>query len=371
MKQKKAVKIWQGLAILILCFPFPLRAAIGDDFIQGYASAVLEREFRLKKFSLNVTGETVRIKSADLADADRNKVIAAILSIQGVKQVAILDSRGVEVASSTPQQSETQRASRQNPVPEYELGFLPGGNLFEPLMADPRWPRFSMGYRYFTDEARDVGSATFGETIALYRNRGLAGALGEIGFQAGVFSIFDLSAPSSDLVNTDFFAALHATYRMDDLSTFFRIFHQSSHLGDEFLLRNRIDRVNLSFEGVDLKLSYRLFDWLRLYGGGGYLFQVDPSDLKPWSTQAGVELQTPWRFWNDSTRFVTALDLQNREENRWSTEISIRGGFQFERPQAFMRRISLLFEYYKGHSPNGQFFDTKIEYFGPGLYLDF
>jgi hypothetical protein len=374
MKQEKPAKILKVLAIVLLCFPFPLRAATSDDFIQGYASAVLEREFRVKNFSLNVADEAVRLTSGDLTDADYDKIIAALISIQGVKKVEIVDSRGVVVASSTPQETGTRRASRQKPVkPDYDLGFLPAGDLFDALIADPRWPRFSMGYRYFPNE-REVGNVaavSFGETIALYRDRGPSGALWEIGFQAGVFSIFDLSAPSSDLINTDFFAGLQATYRMNDMSTFFRIFHQSSHLGDEFLLRNRIDRVNLSFEGIDLKLSYRPFDWLRLYGGAAYLFNRDPSDLKPWGTQAGIELQTPWRFWGNSTGLVTALDLQNREESRWSTEISVRGGLQFERPQSFLRKISLLLEYYKGHSPNGQFFDRKIEYFGPGLYLDF
>jgi hypothetical protein len=216
-----------------------------------------------------------------------------------------------------------------------------------------------------------VGSATFGETFALYRRRGVGGGFGEIGFQAAVFSIFDLGAPSSDLVNSDFFVALQASYRKDDLSTMFRVFHQSSHLGDEFLLRNRIDRVNLSFEGVDLKISYRLLDWLRLYSGGAYMFDLDPPGIKPWATQFGMELQTPWRFWNDTTRFVTALDLQHRQENKWSTETSLRAGLQFERPFTFTRKLSLLMEYYKGHSPNGQFFTEKIEYFGPGLYLDF
>lgn len=371
MKQNNLAKILNTLAILLLCLPFSLRAATSDDFIQGYASAVLEREFRIKNFSLNVTDEAIRVKSEDLTGADHDKVIAALSSIQGVKKVEIVDSRGVVVASS-PQEPGTQRASRQEPVkPDYELGFLPSGKLFDPLIADPRWPRFSMGYRYFTDEGRNVGSATFGETIALYRARGPFRGLWELGFQAGVFSIFDLDAPSSDLVNTDFFAALQASYRVNDFSGMFRIFHQSSHLGDEFLLRNRIDRINLSFEGVDLKLSYRPFDWLRLYGGGAYLFDLDPAGIKPWATQAGIELQTPWRFWGDSTRFVTALDLQHRQENKWSTETSIRGGLQFERPGSFMRKISLLLEYYKGYSPNGQFFDTKIEYFGPGLYLDF
>lgn len=367
-----AATIFKGLAILLLGAPYALQAATSDDYIRGYASAVLEREFRLKNFSLNVAGETVRFESAGIAAADRDKVMTALLSMPGIKKVEIVDTRGAVVASSSPQATGTQSAARLAlDKRDYELGFLPGGKLFDPLIADPRWPRFSMGYRYFPDEARHVGVATFGESIALYRTRGPAGAFGEIGFQAGVFSIFDLGAPSSDLVNTDFFAALQGSYRAKDLSTIFRIFHQSSHLGDEFLLRNRIDRVNLSFEGVDLKLSYRVFNWLRLYGGGAYLFNVDPSDLKAWSTQGGIELQTPWRFWRDSTRFVTALDLQNRQENKWSTEISVRGGLQFERPQSFMRKISLLFEYYKGHSPNGQFFNEKIEYFGPGLHLDF
>jgi hypothetical protein len=371
MKHQKRLRVFQALAILLLCFPPPLCAATGDDFIRGYASAVLEREFRLKNFSLNIAREAVTVKSGELTPADYDKVIAALSRIDGVTRVAVLDSRGVEVARSGSQASATQRVMRQKPVSEYELGFLPGGNLFEPLIADPRWPRFSIGYRYFTDEARNVASATFGETIAVYRDHGPYDGLWEVGFQAGVFSIFDLDSQSFDLVNSDFFAGLHATYRIGDLSTFFRVLHQSSHLGDEFLLRNRIDRINLSFEGLDLKLSYGLFDWLRLYGGGAYLFHRDPSDLKPWSTQGGFELQTPWRFWGDSTRFVTALDLQNREENKWSTEVSVRSGLQFERPQRFGRRISLLFEYYKGHSPNGQFFNRKVEYFGPGLHLDF
>ena len=42
--------------------------------------------------------------------------------------------------------------------------------------------------------------------------------------------------------------------------------HQSSHVGDEFLLRNRLrNRVNLSYESFDLRLSYEFFrDALRI-----------------------------------------------------------------------------------------------------------
>ena len=362
------------MAILILLFPFSAGAATSDDFIRGYAAAVLEREFQIKDYSLEVSDQTVKVTSGELKSVDPEKVIAALFAVQGVKKVEILDPQGIVIASSVtspPQAPAVAATSREKST--YELGFLPGGNLFEPLIADPRWPHFSVAYQnYLGDqELNNVASVTFGESIALYRNRAPFGGLWEVGFQAGVFSIFDLDGPSFDLINTDFAGGITASYRVKDFSTFFRIFHQSSHLGDEFLLRNPINRLNLSFEGADLKLSYRFFDWLRLYAGGTYLFDRDPSDLKPWVAQAGIELQSPWRFWGDSTRLIAAADLQHLQEHNWSTEISVRSGLQFERPQNFMRKIQLLLEYYNGHSPNGQFFDRKIEYIGTGVHLHF
>jgi hypothetical protein len=184
MNQERPIKILQALVILLLCFPPPLRAATGDDFIRGYASAVLEREFGLKNFSLNGAREAVTVTSGELTPADYDKVIAALSSIDGVKRVLIFDSRGVEVATSSAQSSAAQRSMAERLPAEYEVGFLPGGNLFEPLIADPRWPRFSIGYRYFPSQSRNVASTTFGETISLYRNRGPFDGMWEVGLTA-------------------------------------------------------------------------------------------------------------------------------------------------------------------------------------------
>jgi hypothetical protein len=120
--------------------------------------------------------------------------------------------------------------------------------------------------------------------LILYRGNGPFAGQWETGLQAGVFSIFDLDSSSFDLVNADYFVAALGSYGIGGFSGMARIFHQSSHLGDEFLLRelSSLNRLNVSYEGVDLKLSYDLFDRaLRFYGGGGYLFDRDPSSLKP------------------------------------------------------------------------------------------
>lgn len=170
-------------------------------------------------------------------------------------------------------------------------------------------------------------------------------------------------------MNADYLVGFPFSYRAGDFSAMARVFHQSSHLGDEFLLANRIERVNLSYEVVDLRLSYEATDWLRVYGGGGYIVRSDPSDLKPWSTQTGVELRSPRTFFGGAVRPIAALDVQYREQNDWHADVSLRAGVQFEKLPIYDRRIQLLVEYFNGYSPNGQFYREQIEYIGLGFHL--
>ena len=151
-----------------------------------------------------------------------------------------------------------------------------------------------------------------------------------------------------------------------------RIFHQSSHLGDEFLLRGETDkRVNLSYESVHNLFSYPLPVGFRIYAGRGYLLRRSPSDLDPWSTQAGLKFRSPKTWFGGTLRPVAAADVQHRQESDWNTDISVRTGIQFENPDFLSRKFQLLLEYYKGKSPNGQFYENSIEFFGIGVHLFF
>jgi len=193
----------------------------------------------------------------------------------------------------------------------------------------------------------------------------------ELGVQAGVFAVFDLEAESMDLVNADYLVAATAAYRTGNVSALTRLFHQSSHLGDEYLLRTRVERLNVSYEGVDLKLSYDLPFGFRLYGGGSVLFDQEPSDLKPWATQAGVEFRSLQTFWGGRIRPVAALDVQNHQENDWRADVSARAGIQFESLRVLGRNLQLLVQYFNGYSPNGQFYKQTIEYVGLGVHFHF
>lgn len=352
-----------------------------DTYIAGYAAGVLKHTLKLDIPSLTVQDGVITLSVSDVSNADRTKVVQMLSEIPGVNAVRISETTHqppmVNAASQSAKQFSERPAAAANPI-LLPTGLLPSGHLFKPLLADPRWAHFSAAYRNFQNDnfdGKSIGSVSFGETIPIYRrNFGQSAAQWEAGIQAGVFSDFNLSASSSDLVNSDFIASVYSSIRAKQFSAFGRIYHQSSHLGDEFLLRkasSAFERVNLSYEGMDLRLSYEFPYGVRLYGGGGGVFHKQPSALKVWMTQYGVEFRSPWRIGSAPVRPILAADFKNFQENNWSTDISARAGVEFENLQVLGRKLQLLLEYYDGHSPSGQFFKNKVEYIGVGVHYHF
>lgn len=339
-----------------------------DPYLAGYAGAILEREFKVSRRSVTVENGVLTLDGAQLPGADRARILTILAAVPGVVRVEVREPAHAGAAAPPAFPGPAPLAT-----PVLPTGLLPIGHLFQPLLADPRWPHFSAAYRYYLGH-RDfdhVGAVSFGETIPLFRGNTLADSQWEAGIQAGVFAVFEIDAPSKDLVNADYFASLFGTWRRGPLSALGRVFHQSSHLGDEFLLRTRVDRVNLTYESVDLKLSYDLPWGVRVYGGGGYLFDQEPASLKPWSAQGGVEFRSPWTLAAGHIRPVAALDLQSREENHWNLDVSLRGGVQIESVRVLERNLQILLEYFRGNSPDGQFYKRRVEYVGVGAHFHF
>ena len=352
------------------------RAADPDDrFIAGYATALLEYQFHLPASTITVNQGVVRIVSKDIGLPVRERLTTAFKQIPGVARVEIVEATPPPVPALPDQPAPNPTGPGvAAKVQSKPWALFAPDSTFDPLIADPRWPNFSVSYDGYVGKhppLRDVGSVSFGESISLYQSAAGPGGQFELGIQAAVFAIFNLNGESSDLVNADYFAGPILEYRKGDFSGFLRVYHQSSHLGDEFLLTNPgVTRVNLSYEEVDAVLSYDFFDKkLRVYGGGGYLFDRDPSSLKPGAVQYGLEYHGARIFPSQGISPVAAVDFQNREQHKWNLDFSARVGLQFEDPAKYSRRLQLLVEYYNGHSPNGQFLDQPIQYLGLGLHF--
>lgn len=317
-------------------------AQTSDEYLRGYVAAVLRREFDVEPEAVEVDNGVVTIQ-ADLSERDFERLQLVLRSTPGVVDVVRRD------ADSRPK----------------GWTWLPGTAPFRPLFADPRWPHFGSAYQYYIDddELGSVGAANFGEHLPLVRYSPSYGGSWDLGFQAGVFAIFDFDH-DFDLINADYVAGLPLTYAKGDFAGLFRIFHQSSHLGDEYLLRNSVQRVNLSYEAAHLLLSYDLPFDVRVYGGGAYIFRIEPSSIDRWRVQGGAEYVGPSLSHRVGIRPLVAVDVLVEQEGNWQTSVAPVVGLLFERRLGRGPSFNLVVQYFNGRSPNGQFYERAVQYVG-------
>ncbi|HSA55490.1 MAG TPA: DUF1207 domain-containing protein [Gemmatimonadaceae bacterium] len=262
---------------------------------------------------------------------------------------------------------------------------LPRGDVFCPLLADPKAAQSFVSYLRegsdagTPDTSIQIASVGLGDSFGLGRWGGSRPGDGsQLSLMGAIFAQFDLGTASYDLLNSDYVIGLANTVRRGWFSTRLRLYHQSSHLGDELLLREggaALERENLSFESLELLLSAD-GGLLRLYGGGEYLFRRAPDDLERYVARGGAELRPAGRVLSlgglGGFRFVAATDLKASQEQDWDPSVSARAGFEYDRAgpgDTQARRWRLLFEYYRGPSPYGQFFRENVEHIGVGLHF--
>src|SRR5262245_61558678 len=201
-----------ALVLAVLSRPDLAFAGADDDFLRGYATALLRETLGPNAPPIRVTDGIIQVTAA--SEADRGRIAAALARVPGAVRVEFLSPAPTPgVAPTTPPPAvaaapTTARASSTLPpptpegVPEtIEVGFLPSGLIFDPLLADPRWPHFGASIQRYLDDPdfRNIASVSFGETIPLYRQPIPSfGGYWEVGIQAGVFAIFDMDSRSEE-----------------------------------------------------------------------------------------------------------------------------------------------------------------------------
>ena len=359
------------LACLLISGYVPLKALAEekDEYVRGYVDALLDSRFPglgLSVLALTRDGGVTLISTACLGPSQKRDIVLMLANVGNVKTVRWTMPEVCHEPSADETSADTTFEGA-TPI-KIDIRALPEEDLFAPLIADPRQPRFSVSYQHYRSASRDFAAAS----VALGEYFGFAsGFFGEsgssqIGIQAAVFALFNLDAPSSDLINADYWIGLPISYRLGPWSYLLRLYHQSSHLGDEFILGNPgINRVNLSYEDLEGLVSYEWERW-RLYGGGGYLLNSEP-DLSPKHLHLGAEYIKLNAVGN--LNLIAAADVRASEELDWRSSRSYQAGFDYR--SAGKRRIRLMLEHFRGHSPNGQFFRDQLRYTGLGLYFVF
>jgi hypothetical protein len=255
---------------------------------------------------------------------------------------------------------------------------FPQDQIFCPTIADPKEARSFVGLQRGTFPSLDdpsgkgttIASVGLGDNFGLVRWGGPAPNEGvQLDVTGSIFAQFDLGAPSNDLINADYLIGLPLTFRRSGFSTRIRIYHQSSHLGDEYLLRSEdIERENLSFESLEILASQEI-GALGLYGGGERIFRREPETLPAKLFHGGAELRTGRA---GPVQLVAGIDFKTTDLYDWSPALSGRVGVEFARRGLIdhpARLVTLMLEVYEGPSPYGQFFQDDISYVGVGLHF--
>ena len=155
------------------------------------------------------------------------------------------------------------------------------------------------------------------------------------------------------LFNTDFFIYLHNDFVFNK-NNFLRVnlYHRSSHLGDDYLLKNDISRATdpdywaedpANFETLEVLYAYNKKK-IGLYAGASYIVRTDSNRKKLAFQTGGVfkNFETESKFLN---RIFIGYDIRLLENNDYNLDFN--GGLGY----AFKNNNSLRLEYYNGYLP--------------------
>jgi hypothetical protein len=178
---------------------------------------------------------------------------------------------------------------------------------------------------------------------------------------------FDESTLRGGLLNTDFKASGFLNMVKDEHAFRFQIFHVSSHLGDDYILRNQDFTLNdksVNYEQIDLTYLYK-FTTTEVYIGLGYV--ITPNAFRDrFMAELGVQGNIPLK---PKVDFTLGTDIKIYEENDFVPDI--HGGLGFTFKQRDTQQISLLLDFYFGNIPYSTLDFGKVFWIGPScrVYL--
>lgn len=340
-----------------------------DPYFEGYIQALVDMHYHEFKVVVIVRGHEVWLANLPKNDLTKKSIVAFVRDVPGVKKVHVLNG--------VPPKDEKIREKYVDRPQIKGIWFPQTTELYMPMIADPRQVTYSIGYRQ-GDKIRQIGKSaipiSLGDDFPIYRWLNVWGHGDiQIGIEAGLWSVFNIDPPppriqsGTELANTDFYVGIPLSYAVNAWSFRFRIYHISSHLGDELLVNNPgFVRVNPSMEVVDLFASYQAFGALRIYGGAGAIFHSDPSfRLKPMIFEYGGE----FRFCGSKFikqrlygTFFLAAHFRTYQFLKYDFDGTFVGGYEWSKLQGIGRKFRLFIEYHKGFSLEGQFMKQRTSY---------
>ena len=249
--------------------------------------------------------------------------------------------------------------------------WLPQSAILYPTeLANPLQVAFSGGIRFRDKVAGQVCTpVSFGAQFPLYRwsNTRVFKRKGDVqvDVEGSVFAIFNQTEISSPLINADYYVGIPVSFACKRFAHRLRIYHISSHLGDEYMNReHHKKRLNKSFEAIDYSLSYNLTKQIRCYVGPGVIFHSDSEmRLKPLYINYGMEVKVGKHEWKQVYGVpYLAMHFSNYQDHDWNIDANFAIGYEVGKANGLGRKARLALEYHNGFCSAGQFSRHRSDY---------
>jgi len=210
------------------------------------------------------------------------------------------------------------------------------------------------------------GEAVLGENFPLVSLKGGRRPI-VLGFGSQVYGRFSLTDPKSSLISTDWVVGINTTAAIEAWALTLEVYHESSHLGDEYGDRFPSDRLDWTREVLAGWASYATGVW-RFTAGASYVLD-DQLRLPAPGGSFGVDFHSrPRGALAGSVRPIAGLFIQADAATSWRVSSSAKVGAAFATGNT--HDISVSFIAHDGLSTQRQFFRQESQYIGMELRFD-
>lgn len=256
---------------------------------------------------------------------------------------------------------------------------MPNNLIYTSYLAGPKEPRFATVWYDDTkpsivNPAEENGwlwDSTLGGRVSILRY-GSDPVLHPQGFEVqlegAAFVRLD-PEDDRDLRSADYRFGIPVVYGVGRWQTKLAYYHNSAHLGDEFMIRYPwYPRINYVRDVIVWGNSYYLYDWLRLYGEVGYSF-FNSGGSEPWEFQYGTELIQARPTGIHGAPFL-AINGMSRQELDWGGNVCVQAGWAW-RGRRSEKLFRIGFEYLYGSDPQYEFVFVNQNRAGIGMWYDY
>lgn len=338
------------------------------SYLEGYIQALIDANYYELNVLVYVDSKcNVFLYNLPMDERVKKSIIAFVSDLPDVEEVqeGVLDP---EIKS---------RIEERQPIRQVKGVWFPESTvLFPPIIANPHEPVYSIAYRWGDRPiANRQIAVSLGDTFPIFRWFDILPWHGDmqIDIATCMWANFDMHPKVhprgewAELVTSDYLLALPLSYAIQKWAFRLRVYHISSHLGDEYLVNGgpTIQRKNPSFEALDFFSSYQATDVLRFYFGPGAIVHSDNTyPMKLFYLEYGLECRFKGFRYHYHRLYGApffAADFQNWQASNFRLSATLQLGYEWSKLQGAGRKVRLFGEYHRGNS-EGQFFKKRTEY---------